>query len=127
MKKFFKWLLLSATAPAIVIGILLYNPGLFKGPLENYLSKLTGYTITLAGELEISTGRETVLTITDLHITSPEWAGDGELVKVGYLNLVLDSTSLFASTVIIESLKIDDLIVSPATNAEATLRVSATG
>ncbi|GMR15249.1 MAG: hypothetical protein BMS9Abin30_0874 [Gammaproteobacteria bacterium] len=40
MKKFFKWLLLTTTALAIVIGILLYNPGLFKGPLENYLSKL---------------------------------------------------------------------------------------
>ena len=118
MKKFFKWLLLTAAALAIVIGILLYNPGLFKGPLENYLSKLTGYTISLAGELEISTGRKTALTITNLHIASPEWAGDGELVKVGYLNLVLDGTSLFTKTVIIESLKIDDLMVRPATNAE---------
>jgi len=109
---------MTATLLAISIGILLYNPALFKGPLENYLSQLSGYSISLDGELVISTGRETVLTVTNLHVANPGWAGDGGLITVGSLSLVLDSRSLFESIVIIESLQIDDLIINSETNTE---------
>jgi len=57
MKRFFKWLALLVIGLAAGIVVVLYNPHLLKGPLERFLSDLTGYSITVDGELEIETGR----------------------------------------------------------------------
>ena len=40
MKKFFKWFLLLLVMLTVVTTVVLYNPGLVRGPLERYLSSV---------------------------------------------------------------------------------------
>lgn len=117
MKKILKWLLVLSALLAIGIAALLYNPGFFKGPLENYLSKLTGYSIRLDGELEISAGRHAELTVTDIHVSSTLREGGGDLVTLGSLSLKLDMASLFEDVISIESLQLGDLKLNLETSA----------
>jgi len=109
MKKLFKWLLLLTAVLAVGVTVLLYNPGLVKGPLEQYLSGLAGYPISLEGDLEISPGRLSVLTAKNIHISAPAWADNRDLISVDYLRLTLDTGSLFKDIVIIDSLQVDNL------------------
>ncbi len=109
MKKLFKWLLLLTAALAVGVTVLLYNPGLLKGPLERHLSELAGYRISLEGELKIDPGRLSVLTAKNIHISAPAWADNRDLISVGYLMLALDTGSLFKDIVIIDSLQVDNL------------------
>ncbi len=118
MKKLFKWLFLLSAALTIGIATLLYNPGLVKGPLENYLSKLTGYSISLDGELEIDAGRHAELTATDIHISSMTPGGKGDLVTLGKLSLKLDMATLFEQVIVIESLHLGDLRLNAETDTE---------
>ena len=110
-------MLFLTTALAVAVVVLLYNPGLIKGPLERYLSDVAGYPISLEGELEIDTGRLTVLTAKNIHISGPDWAGAKDLVAVGYLKLVLDTASIFKDIVILDSLQVDKLQLNLETNA----------
>jgi len=118
MKKLLKWLLLLTGVLTIGIATLLYSPGLIKGPLENYLSKLTGYSISLDGELEIDAGRHAQLTVTDIRISSMAREGKGDLVTLGKLNLKLDMATLLEEIIVIESLQLGDLKLNAETNAE---------
>ena len=117
MKKLFKWLLLLTAALAVGITVLLYNPGLVKGPLERYLSELAGYRISLEGGLEISPGRLSVLTAKNIRISAPAWADNRDLISVDYLRLALDTGSLFEDIVIIDSLQADNLQLNLETDA----------
>jgi uncharacterized protein involved in outer membrane biogenesis len=118
MKKAFKWLLLCIVILTASIMLLLFNPRLVKGPLENQLSDLTGYPVSLAGELDIDVGGITELSLTELHIRAPEWSGNPDLAVVGHLQLRLDLTSLFSDTIILESLYIDGVQVNLETDRE---------
>ncbi len=109
MKKLFKWLLLLTVALAVSVTVLLYNPGLVKGPLERYLSELAGYRVSLEGELKIDPGRLSVLTAKNIHLSAPAWADNRDLISVGYLKLSLDTGSLFKDIIIIDSLQVDSL------------------
>jgi len=117
MRKFFKWFLLSIIALAVGIAVILYNPGLIKGPLERYLSKLAGYSITLEGDVGIATGRLIEITANDIHVSGPDWAGREDLVAVGRLSLALQTASIFDDIVVIESLQVDKLQLNLETNA----------
>jgi len=118
MKRFLKWLLVITGVLTIAVATLLFNPGLIKGPLENYLSKLTGYSIKLDGELEINAGRHAALTATDIRISNMTWEGNGDLVELGSLSLKLDMSSLFEDVIVIESLQLSDLNLNTETNAD---------
>jgi len=118
MKKLLKWLLLLAGVLVIGITIFLFNPGLAKGPLENYLGKVTGYSISLDGELELDVGRHATLTASEVRISSMVWRGAGDLLTLGDLNLTLDLASLFKEVIVIESLQVNDLKLNPQTDAE---------
>ena len=118
MKKLFKWLLGLLGALAIIIAVLIYNPGLIRGQVEDYLGEITGYSIHLAGELSISVGRELALTATDIRISNPQWVNGGNLVELGALNLAVDSSSLFEDVIRIESLQISDLNIKLQTDSD---------
>ncbi|MBE9549118.1 MAG: AsmA family protein [Proteobacteria bacterium] len=107
-----------SVALAVGIALLLYNPGLFKGPLENHLSKLSGYSVSFDGDMEISAGRSLELVLTDVRLSNPQWENEEALLVLGSLRLLLDSASLFGDTLIIESLQIADLDIKLETNAE---------
>ena len=95
MKKFFKWLSLFIIATVAGVAILVYNPGLIKSALERHLSELTGYSISLHGELNIEPGRMTEVTAQNIRISGPEWASHGDLVSIRDLKLSLLTASLF--------------------------------
>ena len=118
MKKLLKWLLLLTGVIVFGITIFLFNPGLAKGPLEDYLVKVTGYSISLDGELELDVGRHTTLTASDVRISSMTWEGTSDLVTLGDLALTLDLASLFTDVIVIESLQVSNLMLSLQTNAE---------
>jgi len=117
MKKIFKWLLFLTGVLAVGIAVLLYNPGLVKGPLERYLSELAGYQISLEGELKIDPGRLSVLTAKNIQISAPAWADNRDLLSIGNLRLALDTGSLFEDIVIIDSLQVDSLQLDLETDA----------
>ncbi|HEY5775228.1 MAG TPA: AsmA-like C-terminal region-containing protein [Xanthomonadales bacterium] len=117
MRKLFKWLSLSIIALAVCVAAVLYNPGLIRGPLERYLSKLAGYSITIEGNVGIAAGRLIEITANDIHVSGPDWAGRKDLVAVGHLNLALQTTSIFKDIVVIESLQVDKLQLNLETNA----------
>ncbi len=118
MTKLFKWLLLVIAGIGLGITLLLYNPGLFKDPLENYLSKLTGYSISIDGDLQVSAGRQLEISATHIRIANPERNRDSQLVELGQLVLVLDSASLLSDTIHISSLRTNDLNIYAKTDTE---------
>jgi uncharacterized protein involved in outer membrane biogenesis len=120
LKKLFKWLLLLSAALAVGIAVLLYNPGLVKGPLERYLSDMAGYPISIEGELEIDTGRMIELSAADIRITGSDWTDGRALVAVGRLRLALVTSSLFEDIVVLESLQVDNLQLDLETDANGT-------
>lgn len=120
MKKLLKWLLFLTLALAIGATVLLFNPGLVKVPLERYLSDLTGYPTRLEGDLELDLGSQIEITATDISIFPPDRASQQELIKIGYLNLVLVTKSLFEDILVLESLRVDDLQVKLETNPDGT-------
>ena len=118
MKKFFKWLSLFIIATVAGVAILVYNPGLIKSALERHLSELTGYSISLHGELNIEPGRMTEVTAQNIRISGPEWASHDDLVSIRDLKLSLLTASLFKDIIILESLTFMDLDLNLETNAD---------
>ena len=118
MKKFFKWLLILTAALMVGVVVLIYNPSLIKGPLERYLGDLTGYSISLQGDLRIDTGRVTELTVSNIHLSAPVWAGHDDLAFVGHIKLGLNTGSIFKNTVVVESLQVDNLQVNLETGGD---------
>ena len=118
MKRTLKWLLLLTLVITVGIAIILSNPGMLKGPLENYLSNLTGYSISLAGDLDISAGKQLSLSVTKVHVFNQQGTSEHPLVVLGSMDLVVDGASLFADTVEVVSLQVDDLQISLATSAD---------
>jgi len=120
MRKLLKWLLLSMAVLAIGAVVILYNPGIVKGPLERYLSDLAGYTITLDGRLKIDTGRLIEISADDIRISAPHWAHHEELVTLDHLYLALNTASVFEKTLLVESLEVDTLKLNLETDADGT-------
>ena len=118
MKKFIKWLLFLTIALFCVLAIVIYNPGLIKGPLERYLSDAAGYSISLKGDLKIRPGRLTELTADHIHISAPDWAAHQDLLAVEHLRLSLLTSSLFEDIIVLDSLQVDKLELNLETNAE---------
>lgn len=120
MKKLLKWLLFLTLALAIGATVLLFNPGLVKAPLERYLSDLTGYPTRLEGGLELNLGSLIEITATNISIFPQDRASQQALIKIGYLDLVLVTGSLFEDILVLESLRIDDLQVRLETKPDGT-------
>ena len=117
MKKLFKWLLILTAVLAVGVVVILFNPVLIKGPLERYLSDLSGYQISLDGALKIDTGRVIELTATNILISGQDRTADRDLLALGSLKLVLVTASLFEDILVIASLQVDGLQLNLATDA----------
>jgi len=120
MRKLFKWLLLSVVLLAIGAAIIIYNPGIIRGPLERHLSDLAGYPITLHGKLRIKTGSLIEISADDIRVSAPGWARHENLVTLDHLYLALDTGSVFSHSLLIESLQLHRLKVNLETNADGT-------
>jgi uncharacterized protein involved in outer membrane biogenesis len=112
MKKLFKWLLAVTGVLAVSVVLLLYNPHWFRGSIGTYLSKATGYSISLQGDLEIDLGGLLTINISHIHVTNPEQTNGQDLVTLDRLKLVLVTSSVFEETLLIDRLEIDRLQAS---------------
>ena len=118
MKRFFKWLLLLIALLSVGITIILYNPGLVKGPIERYLSNVAGYPISLDGDLELDTGRLIEISAEGISISGPDWANHPQLIGIEHLKLSLQTASLFKKIKVIESLHVEGLVMNMETDAD---------
>lgn len=118
MKRVLKWLLAGVVVLVAVTAVVLYNPNLAKGPLEHQLSKLAGFPVRLAGDLELAIGRITELSVSDLHVVAPTWSAQNDLVVIGRLFLSLETSSLFDEAIIVNSLQISGLQANLETGSD---------
>ena len=118
MKKFFKWLLILLAILVISLVVLVNNPGLVRGPVERHLSDITGYPISLEGDLDLDLGRQTEITAQNIQISGPDWATHRNLLTITHLKLSLVTNSLFKDIIVLESLEVDNLQLNLETNAE---------
>ncbi|MCP4048726.1 MAG: AsmA family protein, partial [Gammaproteobacteria bacterium] len=118
MKKLFKWLLVLVAILVISLVVLVNNPGLVKGQLEQYLSDTAGYPISLEGDLDLDLGRQTKISGKNIHVSAPDWASDQNLLAIDQLRLSVDTGSLFEDIIVIESLEVDNLQLNLETDAE---------
>lgn len=120
MKKLFKWMMALAGVIGISFIVLLYNPGLIKGPVGNFLSKASGYSIRVEGDLEIDLGEQLTIDVSKIVVSNAEQANGQNLVIVDRLKLVLVTSSLFEDTLLIEKLEIDKLEANLETSEDRT-------
>jgi uncharacterized protein involved in outer membrane biogenesis len=118
MKKLLKWLLIITLALLVSLAIVVFNPGLIRAPLENYLSETAGYPIRLEGELKIRPGGMNTVTARNVHVSAPDWSRDPVLLAIGHLELKLATAALFNDIIVIESLSVDGLELNLETDAE---------
>ena len=111
-------MLIFIAALAVGAAVLVYNPGLVKGPLERYLSDAAGYSISVEGQLKIRPGRLTEITATGIRVSGPEWARRPDLIVIGYLNLTLRTSSLFKNIIVLDSLRVDEAQINLETSTE---------
>ena len=109
MKRLLKWLLALIVVLAVGFIFILYKPGVVRGPLEQYLSNLTGYSISLEGDLRIDTGGLIEISGSDISVSGPEWASRPDLIAIGHLKVAVNTASLFKKVVLVESLQIIDM------------------
>jgi len=118
MKKLFLAFASVLVLVSVCLAALLYNPGMIKGPLERYLSGLSGYSIRLQGDLEIDLGSVTGLSVNNVHVAAPEWASSRDLAYIDRLKLNLKTTSIFADTLLVEFLQLEGLQLKLQTSAD---------
>ncbi len=118
MKRFLKWLSLLIAALALLITVFIFNPALFKQPLERYLGGLTGHSVFLGGDIDLNLGRTIEITAGKIRVASPAWARHPNLVELDELKLSLLLSSIFEEKVVIESLHLDNLQLRLESDAE---------
>ena len=118
MKRFFKWLLVLVTILVISLVVLVYNPGVLRGPVERYLSDIAGYQITLEGELNLDIGRKIRVTARNIRVSGPDWASEPDLLEIGHLEMSLATSTLFENIRVVDTLEVDSLRLSLETDAE---------
>ncbi|MBT8072596.1 MAG: AsmA family protein, partial [Xanthomonadales bacterium] len=118
MKKLFKWLLIITLALLVSLAIVVFNPGLIRAPLENYLSETAGYPVRLEGELKIRPGGVSTVSARNVHVSAPDWSREPDLLAIGHLELKLATATLLKDIIVIESLVVDGLELNLETDAE---------
>ena len=113
MKKHLKRALFLAVGLVVALAIgatvILYNPGLIKGPIERYLSDVAGYPISLKGELTIEPGTLSSLTARNVQISGPDWASHDDLITLSRLKVSVITSSLFKDTIVVETIDLEGL------------------
>jgi hypothetical protein len=82
--------------------------GMFKPQLERFVSERTGREFAIDGRLEVNLGLETVIVAEGIRLENADWATPGRMLEVAYLEVRLDTFSLFGAPLTIELVDIDD-------------------
>ena len=102
----------------ISVTVVLYNPGLIKGPLERYLSDVAGYPISLKGAVVLEPGKLSTLTAKQVHISGPDWAGHEDLIAVSHLRVSVVTSTLLKDIIVLDSLEVDGFQFNLETDSE---------
>jgi uncharacterized protein involved in outer membrane biogenesis len=117
MKRILKWLAWSVAAMALFLLVLLFNPGLVRGPIQGLLAQATGYSVMLDGELAINIGTRVVVSVKDIKARPPGPASQTALLELDRLQVALVTSSVFSDTIVIEDLVLAGLKINARTNA----------
>ena len=83
--------------------------GAFQPRLERWVSEKTGRELVIEGRLDIDLGRETVIIAEGLRFENADWSDAGDMLEVGYLELRIDTFSVFSAPFTITLIKLDDV------------------
>ena len=87
------------------------NPGVFKPHLERWVSEKTGRALVIEGRLDVDLGRETVVIAEGIRFENADWADSGDMLEVGYLELRIDTFSVFDAPFTITLVRLDDVAI----------------
>ena len=85
------------------------NLGVFKPQLERWVSEKTGREFVIEGRFEVNLGRETVIIAEGIRFENADWSELSDMLDVGYLELRIDTFSVFGAPLTIELVKLDNV------------------
>lgn len=83
--------------------------GAFKPQLERLVSEKTGREFAIDGRFVVDLGRETVIIAEGVRFENADWSESGQMLEVGYLEVRVDTLSLFGAPLTIELVEVDDV------------------
>ena len=84
------------------------DPGVFKPQLERWVTTQTGREFAIDGRLEVDLGRETVIIAEGIRFENADWSQSRQMLEVGYLEVRIDTFSLFGAPLTIELIELDN-------------------
>lgn len=81
----------------------------YQSQIEAFVARKTGYELHVDGRFELQFGATTLIVAEDATLTNPNWADDGELIRVGDLTLAFNTWSVFSRTFQVEELVARDV------------------
>jgi hypothetical protein len=96
---------------AAVLFLWFGNLGAFKPQIERWVSEKTGRELVIEGRLDIDLGRETVVIAESIRFENADWADSRDMLEVGYLELRIDTFSVFEAPFTITLVKLDDVAI----------------
>jgi uncharacterized protein involved in outer membrane biogenesis len=101
---------LFVVAAAVFAGAayLLHNETFLKARLRALVLDRTGRALAIDGPLQVDLGAESTLEARGVRLQNADWAGGGDMLAVGRLQVSLDLRSLFAGLTVIPSLLLED-------------------
>lgn len=96
---------------AAVLFLSFGNLGAFKPQIERWVLEKTGRELAIEGRLDIDLGRETVVIAEGIRFENADWADSGDMLEVGYLELRVDTFSVFDAPLTITLVKLDDVAI----------------
>jgi len=87
------------------------NLGVFKPQLERWVAGKTGREFVIDGRFDVNLGLETVIIAEGVRFGNADWSASKSMLEVGYLELRIDTFSVFAAPLTIDLIKVDDVDV----------------
>ena len=85
------------------------NIGVFKPQLEQLVFEKTGRELVIDGRFDVDLGRETVIIAEGIRFENADWSEHRQMFEVGYLEVRVDTFSLFGAPLTIELVEVDDV------------------
>ncbi len=98
---------LVVALPLVLLVLLLFvDLDRFSGPIETLLGAALDRQVELDGALDLSVGRTTTLSASDIAIANPAWAEDEHFLLADSLTVELDTASLLLGRVVVNDARL---------------------
>lgn len=81
----------------------------YQDQIEAFVARQIGHELQVGGRFELQFGPTTRLVAEDAVLTNPDWADNGELIRVGHLTFAFNTWSLFSRPFLVEELTARDI------------------